>query len=132
LGAGVAIAIGNVRVVDALIASGQANTPTDDLVDSAALRDAHRLADWAPYLAVAGACIVVLGVYLVRSSSRRIAVVAAVLNVLIPPWILPGAGVVLLAIARIVAVEKEARSKGAGRTAMRPRRPGRTPRRAVA
>jgi hypothetical protein len=113
-GAGVAIAIGNVRVVDALIDSGQANTSTGSLIESSAVSDAHWLANVAPYIAVAGAFVVVLGVYLVRSASTRLAVIAAVLNVLIPPWILPGFGIVAIAIARIVAVERAARSTGGG------------------
>jgi hypothetical protein len=110
LGAGVAIAIGNARVVDALIESGQANTPTGRLVGSSAVDDAHWLANTAPYVAVVGAFVVVLGLYLVRAASVRVAGVAAVLNVLIPPWILPGFGIVLIAITRVVAIEKAARS----------------------
>src|SRR5215210_8000486 len=39
LGAGVAIAIGNVRVVDALIDAGQATTSTERLVDTPAVSD---------------------------------------------------------------------------------------------
>jgi hypothetical protein len=112
LGAGVAIAIGNVRVVDALIDAGQSTTSTDGLVESSAVNDSHWLANTAPLIAVAGAFAVVLGVYLVRAASARLAGVAAVLNVLIPYWIVPGFGVVLVAIARIVAVEKAARSPG--------------------
>ena len=114
LAAGVAIAIGNVRVVDALIDAGQANTPTEGLVETAAVSDAHWLANTAPFIAVAGAFTVVLGMYLVRAASTGLASVAAVLNVLIPPWILPGFGVVLVAIARIVATEKAARSASRG------------------
>lgn len=110
LGAGVAIAIGNARVVDALIDTGQANTPTSQLVESSTVSDAHWLANNAPYVAVVGAFVVVVGIYLVRSASARLAGVAAVLNVLVPPWILPGAGIVLIAVARVVAVEKAARS----------------------
>jgi hypothetical protein len=100
LGAGVAIAIGNVRVVDVLIDAGQATTSTEGLVESSALSDSHWLANTAPFFAVAGAFAVVLGVYLVRAASARLACVAAVFNVLIPYWIVPGFGVVLLAIAR--------------------------------
>lgn len=114
LGAGVAIAIGNVRVVDALIDAGQATTSTERLVESSAVSDSHRLANTAPFIAVAGAFAVVLGVYLVRAVSVRLAGVAAVLNVLVPYWIVPGFGVVLVAITRVIAVEKAARSTGGG------------------
>lgn len=110
LGAGIAIAIGNVRVVDALIDAGQANTPTESVIETSAVSDAHWLANTAPFIAVAGAFIVVLGVYLVRAASVGLVSIAAVLNVVIPPWIVPGFGVVLVAIARVVATEKAARS----------------------
>ena len=110
LGAGVAIAIGNVRVVDALIDAGEATTPTESLVESSAVSDSHWLANTAPLVAVAGAFAVLLGMYLVRAASARLAGVAAVLNVLVPYWIVPGFGVVLVAIARVIAVEKAARS----------------------
>lgn len=110
LGAGVAIAIGNARVVDALIEAGQATTPTGRLVETPAVSDAHWLADRAPLVAVAGAFLMVLGIHLVRAASAGLAGIAAVLNVLIPYWIVPGFGVALLAIARVLATEKAARS----------------------
>jgi hypothetical protein len=113
LGAGVAIAIGNARVVDALIDAGQATTPTGSLVETAAVTDAHSLANMAPFIAVVGALVVVLGVYLVRAVSVVLAGVAALLNVLIPYWIAPGFGVALVAIAGVIATEKAARSNGA-------------------
>jgi len=113
LGAGVAIAVVNVRVVDALIDSGDATTPTRSVVETPAVSDAHWLANTAPLVAIVGAFIVVFGVYLVRSASAMLAGIAAVLNVLIPYWIVPGFGVVLVAIARVVATEKAARSTAA-------------------
>ena len=48
LAAGVAIAVGNVEVVDALIDSGQATTSTDALNETEAVSDAHGLANTAP------------------------------------------------------------------------------------
>src|SRR5687768_2895790 len=51
LGAGAAIAVGNARVVDALVASGQARTPTGSLLESPAVSDAHWLANTAPFVA---------------------------------------------------------------------------------
>jgi hypothetical protein len=110
LGAGFAIAVGNARVVDALIDAGQATTPTGSLVETPVVSDAHWLANTAPFIAVAGAFVVVLGVYLVGAASVRLAGVAAVLNVVVPYWIVPGFGVALVAIARVIAAEKAARS----------------------
>jgi hypothetical protein len=114
LGAGIAIAIGNVRVVDALIDAGQATTSTENLLESSAVNDSHWLANTAPFIAVAGAFVVVLGVYVVRAASLRLAGAAAALNLLVPYWIVPGFGVVLVAIARTIAVDKAARSTGGG------------------
>jgi hypothetical protein len=112
LGAGIAIAIGNARVIDALIDTGQANTPTGSVIDTTAVSDAHWLADTAPFVAVAGAFVIVLGLYRVRAASVGLTSAAAVLNVLVPPWIVPGFGVMVLAGARVIATEKAARSAG--------------------
>jgi hypothetical protein len=97
LAAGVAIAIGNVQVVDALIESGQAFTGTDSLRDVAAVSDAHGLADSAPLVAVAAAMVVTFGLHHSGVISTRVAIVAAVLNVLIPYWIVPGFGLAVVA-----------------------------------
>jgi hypothetical protein len=109
LGAGIAIAIGNVRVVDALIDSGQVHTPTDDLVGSEALSDAHWLADNAPYVAALGGILILGGLLLAGAVSRRLAIACALLTVLVPPWMMPGVGVVVATIALAVAREREAR-----------------------
>ncbi|HUR50354.1 MAG TPA: hypothetical protein VMY88_12620 [Acidimicrobiales bacterium] len=127
LGAGVAIAIGNARVIDALIATGQATTATGRIVESPALNDAHWLANTAPLVAVAGAFIVLLGIYLVRAASIPLAIAAAVLNILIPPWVVPGFGLIVVAIARVIAREKAARQRGATRSEATPRSPAADP-----
>jgi hypothetical protein len=111
LAAGVAIAIGNVQVVDALIDSGQAFTSTDALRDTVGVSDAHDLANTAPLYAVVAAMVVTFGLYRVGAASVRLASIAAVLNVLIPYWIIPGFGVVVITIARAVARERAARAR---------------------
>ena len=110
LAAGLAIAIGNVRVVDVLIDTGQRSTPTGSIVGSARLDDAHWLADNAPYVAVLAAMVIVAGLWRAGLVSTRLTVVCGVLNVLVPPWIIPGVGVVIATIARCVAREREARA----------------------
>ena len=115
LGAGVAVAVGNVRVVDVLIDSGQAHTPNDLVRDSAALTNAHDLANTAPLLAVLGAMVVTFGVFRARAVSGRVAAVAAGLNILVPYWVVPGFGVVVLAGVRVVARERAARVPAAAR-----------------
>jgi hypothetical protein len=109
LAAGVAILIGNVRVVEALIDGGQGDTPTDSLVGSARLDDAHWLADTAPLIALLAAMAIVAGLHRLGAISLRLAIVGAVLNVLIPYWILPGAGVIVVTIARCIGRERDAR-----------------------
>jgi hypothetical protein len=98
-----------VRVIEALIEGGQANTPTGALVDTPAIHDAHWLANTAPIVAMVAAFAVVLGVYLVHACSTNLAVSAAVLNIFVPYFLIPGFGVIVIAIARVIAREKEAR-----------------------
>lgn len=107
--AGVAIAIGNVEVVDALIDSGQATTSGDLVRDSETVDQAHDLANTAPLYAVAAAMLVTFGLHRVGTASKRLASIAAVLNVLIPYWIIPGFGLVVITIAQIVQRERSAR-----------------------
>lgn len=109
LGAGVAIAIGNARVLDALIDSGQAFTSTDALLNSPAVNDAHDLANIAPLYAVAAAMMVTFGLFRAGVASSRLAIIAGVLNVLIPYFIVPGFGLVVIAIGRCIARERSAR-----------------------
>lgn len=109
LGTGVAIAIGNAQVVDALIESGQAFTPTDSLRDTVAVSDAHDLANTAPLYAVGAAMVATFGLYRVGVASTTLAIVAAVLNVLIPYWIVPGFGLAVIAVGACIARERAAR-----------------------
>ncbi|MEN3272028.1 MAG: hypothetical protein V7636_789 [Actinomycetota bacterium] len=108
--AGLAIAVGNVRVVDVLIDTGQRDTPTDSIVGSARLDDAHWLADNAPYVALLAAMVIVLGLWRAGLVSTRLAVVCGVLNLLVPPWIVPGLGAVIATVARCIVREREARA----------------------
>jgi hypothetical protein len=110
LAAGIGIVVGNVRIVDVLVDLGQGRTPTGAIVGSARLDDAHWLADTAPYIAVVAAMVIVAGLWRAGLVSMRFATVCAVLNVLVPPWILPGFGVVVATVARCIAREREARA----------------------
>jgi hypothetical protein len=51
------------------------------------------------FIAVAAALLLVASVWRARAVSGRVAIICAALSVLIPPWIFPGAGVVVLTIA---------------------------------
>jgi hypothetical protein len=106
----VLVFVGNIRVVDTLVRAGMADTPTSQLVEDATISSAHDLANRAPWLAVLGslALIGVLGRY--RHVSGRVAIGATVLSVIFPPWIVPGAGVLVVTIARCIAYHRTART----------------------
>src|SRR3954462_1985588 len=95
----VLVLVGNVRVVDALVAAGLGHAPTEGLPDVAD----HGLADLAPWLAVVAA-VALAGVLWRRGHvSPRVAVGAGLLSVVFPPWIIPGAGAAVLVVGRCIA-----------------------------
>jgi hypothetical protein len=99
LAATVLVLIGNVRVVNDLVDAGLSHASTEDLPDVAD----HGLANLAPWLAVVAA-VAMTGVLWRRGHvSRNVAIGAALLSVVFPPWIVPGAGVVVLVVARCIA-----------------------------
>ena len=95
----VAVLVGNVRVVDDLVAAGVGRVGTADVPDVAD----HGLANLAPWIAVVAALALTAVLWRRRHVSTRVAAVAAVLNVLFPPWIIAGAGIVVLVGARCLA-----------------------------
>ena len=95
----VAVLAGNVRVVDDLVAAGFGKIGTADVPDVAD----HGLANLAPWIAVVAALALTAVLWRRRHVSTRVAAVAAVLDVLFPPWVIPGAGIVVLAGARALA-----------------------------
>ena len=107
MAATVLVLVGNVRVIDDLIAAGLAHVSTENVPDVAD----HGLANSAPWLAVIAALALTMALWRRRHVSRRVAAVAAVLNILFPPWIIPGAGVLVLVGARCAA---RARAGGQG------------------
>jgi hypothetical protein len=102
LAATVLVLVGNVRVVDALVDAGLGRAPTEGLPDVAD----HGLANLAPWLA-AVAAVAMAGVFWRRGHvSRRVAIGSALLSMVFPPWIIPGAGVLVLVVARCIAYER--------------------------
>jgi hypothetical protein len=101
----VLVLVGNIRVIDDLVAAGFGKVATGDVPDVAD----HGLANLAPWLAVIAAVALTALLWRRRHVSNRVALIAAVLNVLFPPWIIPGAGVVVLVGARCAARAREAR-----------------------
>jgi hypothetical protein len=100
LGALVGVLLGNVRVVDAIGTSDWTFDVADRLGAARPGYDpGHELAQWSSFVAVAGALLLIAAVWRAKAVSGRIAIVSAVLSILIPPWIFPGAGVVILTCA---------------------------------
>ncbi len=103
LAATVVVLVGNVRVIDDLVAAGVGTVDTANVPDVAD----HDLANLAPWLAVIAALALTAALWRRRHVSNRVAGAAAVLNVLFPPWIIPGAGIVVLVVARCIARVKQ-------------------------
>ena len=108
----VLVLVGNLRVVDALVGAGLSDTPTSLLVMTKTLESAHDLANLAPWLAVVSALAVTGAFWHYGHISARVAVGAAVLSVIFPPWIIPGAGVLVITIARCIAFQREESHEG--------------------
>ena len=97
-GATVLVMVGNLRVVDDLIATGNSRTPTSAIPDVAD----HGLANSAPWYALAAALLLIAALRRRGHIGNRATIGAVALTVVIPPWFIPGAGVVVVAIVRAV------------------------------
>ena len=92
------VMVGNLRVVDDLVAAGYSRTPTDSVPDVAD----HSLANSSVWYAAGAALLLVAAWRRRRHIGNRATIGAIVTTVIIPPWIIPGAGVIVLAIVRLV------------------------------
>jgi hypothetical protein len=99
----VLVMVGNLRVIDDLVAAGYSNTPTDSVPDVAD----HALANSSIWYAVVSALVLIAAFRWRRHIGSRAAIGAALVTVLFPPWIIPGAGVIVLAIVRCAAHRRE-------------------------
>jgi hypothetical protein len=100
----VGVAIGNLRVVDAI--GGADWTNEEAAVLGAGLpgfESGHDLAEISMWLAVAAAIVLSIVLLLRSQISRAVAIGAILVSLLFPPWFFPGAGVVVLAIALCLA-----------------------------
>ena len=95
--------VGNLRVIDDLVAAGYSQTPTDSVPDVAD----HALANSSIWYAVVAALVLVASFRWRRHIGNRATIGAAIVTVLFPPWIIPGAGVIVLAVVRCVAHKRE-------------------------
>lgn len=119
LGATVLVLVGNVRVVDALVDAGLGQAQTDDVPDVAD----HGSASVSMWLAVIAALALTAALWRRRHVSTRVAIGAAALNVVFPPWFFPGAGVVVLVVAHCVARERVRRVEATPRPNVAQRNP---------
>ena len=92
------VMMGNLRVVDDLVAAGYSRTPTGSVPDVAD----HSLANSSVWYAAAVALLLVAAWRSRRHIGNRATIGAVVTTVIIPPWIIPGAGVIVLVIVRLV------------------------------
>ena len=112
----VLVLVGNVRVVDALIRAGAGHTATSELVPDANIDSAHDLANLAPWIGVLTALTLTGVFWRYRHVSGRVATGAAVVSVVVPPWIIPGAGVLILTLARCIAYHRDTAFAEAAKT----------------
>lgn len=94
------VLVGNVRVVDALIRAGMAQASTEQVVQSPEIDSAHGLANLAPWLGVITALILIAVFWWRRYVSTRVAIGSGIASLLVPPWIIPGAGVIVIVVTR--------------------------------
>ncbi len=99
LGACVLVLLGNLRVIDDLVAAGYARTPTSVVPDVAD----HSLANSSVWLAEIAALVLVFAWHRRHHAGGGVTAAAFVFTVVVPPWIIPGAGVIILAAAAVVA-----------------------------
>ena len=95
----IAVLLGNLRVVDDLVDAGAGHVPTSQVPDVAD----HGLADLAPWLGVVASLAVIVALRRLGQISLNTAIGAGVASILVFPWLFPGFGVVVVAVARAVA-----------------------------
>lgn len=95
------VMVGNLRVIDDLVDAGYGFTPTSAVPDIAD----HGLANSSIWWAVA-AGLVLVATFRWRKHIGNVATIGTAAAMIFPPWIIPGAGVVVLTIVRCVALAR--------------------------
>ncbi len=99
----VVVLVGNLRVVDAIGARVLSDADAGRVgATLPGFESGHHLADRGMWICVAGALLLVATLFGHRAIPAGLAVGAAAASVLFPPWVLPGAGVAVLAVAQCV------------------------------
>ena len=108
LAAGVAIAavvptIGNLRVVNAVGSDGWTDDQASTLGQSRPGFDSgHDLAERGMWIVVGFAVLLAGWLWIKRAVSNGVGIASIVLCLIFPPWIFPGAGLIVLAIATVI------------------------------
>jgi hypothetical protein len=98
------VAIGNLRVVDAIGGADWSDEQADALGEGLrGFESGHDLAELASLLAVAAAIVLTIVLFVRGDIGRGVAIGAAAVSLLFPRWIVPGAGVLVLVVALCVA-----------------------------
>ena len=94
----VGVAIGNLRVVDAIGGADWSAEQADAFgPELPGFESGHDLAEISMGLAVAAAVVLAIVLLLRSQISRGVAIGAILASLLFPPWFFPGAGVLVLA-----------------------------------
>jgi hypothetical protein len=103
----IGVAVGNLRVVDAIAGADWTDEQAATLGDGLrGFESGHDLAELCSFLGVAAAIVLTVVLFVRRHISRGVLIGAIVVSVLFPPWIVPGAGVLVVTIALCIARER--------------------------
>jgi hypothetical protein len=107
------VMVGNVRVVDAIGGATWNDTQASQLGPTRpGFESGHDLAELGAWGAVLATMVVAGLLWLRRLVSAKVAVAAAVVSLVFPSFIAPGAGMVVLAVAAVVARARDLRLAG--------------------
>jgi hypothetical protein len=97
-------AVGNLRVVNAIAGADWTDEQAATLGEGLrGFESGHDLSELCSYLGVGTAIVLTVVLFLRGHVSRGVMIGAVVVSVLFPPWIVPGAGVLVLTIALCIA-----------------------------
>jgi hypothetical protein len=104
LGASLLSTSANMRIVDAIGANDWSDVEAGSLGPARpGFRSGHELAERAMWLVVGAAVLLIVWLRLRRAVSTRVAIGAVAANVLVPPWMFAGFGLVVVAVASVIA-----------------------------
>jgi hypothetical protein len=104
----VVVVVGNVRVVNAIAGERWSDAQADSLGrDRPGVAAGHDLATIGMLASVAATILLSAVLIFRRHVSKRIGIAAILVSVLFPPWMIPGAGIIVLAVALCIAKARQ-------------------------